>query len=129
VGQARKRCWKSGWVLGLDIKGFFDNIDHKLMMRAVQKHVKEKWALLHIKRQLKAPIEMQDGRLEFPEKGSPQGGVISPLLAYLFLHYVFDQWMVREFPNVRFEPYADDVVCHCKRQSHALQLKQSWKPE
>jgi RNA-directed DNA polymerase len=125
VGQARKRCWRSDWVLDLDIKGFFDNIDHELMMRAVQKHVKEKWALLYIERWLKAPIEMQDGTLEFPEKGTPQGGVISPLLANLFLHYAFDQWMVREFPNVPFERYADDAVCHCKSKSQAQQLKQN----
>jgi group II intron reverse transcriptase/maturase len=124
VGQARKRCWKSDWVLDLDIKGFFDNIDHKLMMRAVQKHVKEKWVLLYIERWLKAPIEMQDGTLKFPEKGTPQGGVISPLLANLFLHYAFDQWMVREFPNVPFERYADDAVCHCKSQSQAQRVKQ-----
>lgn len=124
VGKTRKRCWESDWVLDLDIKGFFDNIDHELMMRAVQKHVKEKWALLYIKRWLKAPIEMQDGTQIFPQKGTPQGGVISPLLANLFLHYAFDQWMVREFPNVQFERYADDAVCHCKNQSQVERLKQ-----
>ena len=124
IGQTRKRCWKSDWVLDLDIKGFFDNIDHELMMRAVQKHVKEKWALLYIERWLKAPIEMPDGTLTFPEKGTPQGGVISPLLANLFLHYAFDLWIVREFPDVPFERYADDAVCHCKSKFQAEQLKQ-----
>lgn len=124
VGQTRKRCWKSDWVLDLDIKGFFDNIDHELMMRAVQKHVKEKWALLYIERWLKAPIEMPDGTLKLPQKGTPQGGVISPLLANLFLHYAFDLWIVREFPNVPFERYADDAVCHCKSKFQAQQLKQ-----
>jgi len=123
VGKARERCWKSDWVLDLDIKGFFDNIDHELMMRAVRTHVKEKWVLLYIERWLKAPIEMQDSTLEFPQKGTPQGGVISPLLANLFLHYAFDQWMAREFPEVPFERYADDAVCHCKNKAQAEQLK------
>lgn len=123
LGSARKRCWKSDWVLDLDIKGFFDNIDHELMMRAVRKHVKEKWALLYIERWLKAPIEMQDGTQKFPQKGTPQGGVISPLLANLFLHYAFDEWITREFSDVSFERYADDAVCHCKNKAQAEQLK------
>jgi group II intron reverse transcriptase/maturase len=117
LGSTRKRCWKSDWVLDLDIKGFFDNIDHELMMRAVRKHVEEKWVLLYIERWLKAPIEMQDGTQRFPQKGTPQGGVISPLLANLFLHYAFDEWITREFPEVSFERYADDGVCHCKTRS------------
>jgi len=123
LGVARKRCWQNNWVLDLDIKGFFDNIDHDLMMRAVRRHVKEPWALLYIERWLKAPIEMQDGSVIFPEKGTPQGGVISPLLANLFLHYAFDQWMAREFPGITFERYADDAVCHCWSKAQALQLK------
>lgn len=123
LGSTRKRCWKSDWVLDLDIKGFFDNIDHELMMRAVRKHVEEKWVLLYIERWLKAPIEMQDGTQRFPQKGTPQGGVISPLLANLFLHYAFDEWITREFPEVSFERYADDGVCHCKNKVQAEQLK------
>lgn len=86
VGMARKRCWKNDWVLDLDIKGFFDNIDHELMMRAVRTHTEEKWVLLYIERWLTAPIEQQDGTRTLPEKGTPQGGVASPLLANLFLH-------------------------------------------
>jgi len=123
VGKARKRCWKSDWVLDLDIKGFFDNIDHELMMRAVRKHTNEKWVLLYIERWLKAPIKMLDDTLVFPQKGTPQGGVASPILANLFLHYAFDKWIEREFPSVPFERYADDAVCHCKSQSQAEQLK------
>ena len=123
VGQARKRCWKSNWVLDLDIKGFFDNIDHELMMRAVRKHTDEKWVLLYIERWLKAPIEMPDGTQKHPEKGTPQGGVVSPLLANLFLHYAFDQWMDREYPHILFERYADDGVCHCKSRAQAEMLQ------
>ncbi len=125
VGQARKRCWRKDWVLDLDIKGFFDNIDHELMMRAVRTHTSEKWLILYVERWLKAPIELQDGSHYHPEKGTPQGGVISPLLANLFLHYAFDKWMEREYPEVQFERYADDAVCHCASKSQAEQLQQS----
>ena len=103
VGKARQRCWKSNWVLDLDIKGFFDNIDHEMMMRAVQAHTEEKWVILYIKRWLKSPIELPDGTQEIPERGIPQGGVVSPLLANLFLHYAFDKWMEREHPGIPFE--------------------------
>ncbi len=123
VGMARKRCWRSDWVLDLDIKGFFDNIDHELMMRAVRKHTEEKWVLLYIERWLKAPIEMPDGTLKHPRRGTPQGGVASPLLANLFLHYAFDKWMEREHPDIPFERYADDAVCHCKSEAQAQTLK------
>ncbi len=123
VGKARKRCWKRDWVLDLDIKGFFDNIDHKLMMRAVRAHTKEKWVLLYIERWLKAPVKMLDDTLDFPKKGTPQGGVASPLLANLFLHYAFDKWISREYPDVPFERYADDAVCHCKNQAQVERLK------
>jgi group II intron reverse transcriptase/maturase len=123
--MARQRCWKNDWVLDLDIKGFFDNIDHELMMRAVRAHTEEKWVLLYIERWLKAPIEMPDGTCKQPQKGTPQGGVASPLLANLFLHYAFDEWMKREYPDIPFERYADDGVCHCKSEAQAEQLKQS----
>lgn len=125
VGQARQRCWRYGWVLDLDIKGFFDNIDHSLLMRAVRKHTEEKWVLLYIKRWLKAAVAMPDGTTQLPEKGTPQGGVISPLLANLFLHYGFDQWMQREYPAVPFERYADDAVCHCRTEAQAQTLREA----
>ena len=124
VGQVRKNCWKYDWVLDLDIKGFFDNIDHDLLMKAVRWHTDEKWVLLYIERWLKAPIYMTDGTLVYPVKGTPQGGVISPLLANLFLHYAFDKWMERENPTILFERYADDAVCHCRSQSQAEGLKE-----
>ena len=125
VGQARKRCWRRDWELDLDIKGFFDNIDHELMMRAVRTHTREKWLILYIERWLKAPIELQDGTQYHPEKGTPQGGVISPLLANLFLHYAFDKWMERNNPTIQFERYADDAVCHCKSKAQAEELRRS----
>jgi RNA-directed DNA polymerase len=108
IGVARQRCWRYNWVLDLDIKGFFDNISHSLLMRAVRKHTQCKWLLLYIERWLKAPMQLTDGTLISRDKGSPQGSVISPLLSNLFLHYAFDEWMQRNHKNIPFERYADD---------------------
>jgi group II intron reverse transcriptase/maturase len=109
VGAARQRCWRSNWVLDLDIKAFFDSIDTELLMRAVCKHATSRWEVLYIERWLKAPVQMPDGTIVARTRGTPQGGVLSPLLANLFLHYAFDVWMTRHFPAVRFERYADDL--------------------
>jgi len=126
LAQARKRCWGYDWVLDLDIKGFFDNIDHILLMRAVRKHTDCRWVLLYIERWLKAPVQMPDGTQAINQgRGTPQGGVISPLLANLFLHYAFDLWMRRENPGIPFERYADDVICHCATEAQAQLLRQS----
>ena len=122
VGVARKRCWRYDWVLDIDIKGFFDNIDHELLMRAVRKHTDCKWILLYSERWLGTPVQLPDGSLVQTEKGTPQGGVISPLLANLFLHYAFDAWMQRHQPEIPFERYADDIVCHCKSKVQAQWL-------
>lgn len=122
VGVARKRCWQYNWVLDLDIKGFFDNIDHVLLMKAVHKHTDCKWVILYIERWLKAPVQEADGNLVKREKGTPQGGVISPLLANLFLHYTFDRWMQIHQPSIPFERYADDAICHCKSEEQAQKL-------
>lgn len=121
---ARKRCWRYDWVLDLDIKGFFDNLDHELLMKAVEKHTESKWERLYIGRWLKAPLEKEDGTQEERYKGTPQGGVISPLLANLFLHYAFDQWMSRCYPDKPFERYADDIVVHCRSEAEAKGLKE-----
>jgi RNA-directed DNA polymerase len=123
VEQARRRCWQHNWVVDLDIKGFFDTIDHGLLMRAVRRHVQCGWALLYIERWLKAPVEMPDGTLQDRTQGTPQGGVVSPILANLFLHYAFDTWMRRAFPHIPFERYADDAICHCRTRQEAEQLK------
>ena len=119
VGWARQRCWSFDWVCDLDIKGFFDNIDHNLMMRAVRKHVKEKWMVLYIERWLKAPAEDAEGNHTMRERGTPQGGVISPLLANLFLHYAFDRWMLKKWRHLPFERYADDAIIHCRSEREA----------
>ena len=124
VGKARQRCWRYDWVLDLDIQGFFDNIDRELLMRAVKKNTDCKWLLLYVERWLKAPIEMADGQIQERIKGTPAGGVISPLLANLFLHYAFDEWMRRNYPENPFERYADDGVVHCRSEAEANAL---WK--
>lgn len=108
IGQARKRCWQFNWCLDLDIEGFFDSIDHKLLLKAVKKHSHSKWIVLYIERWLNAPVQLKNGTLQQRSSGTPQGGVISPLLANLFLHYAFDEWMKRTFPAIAFERYADD---------------------
>ena len=118
--KARRNCWLFNWVIDIDIKGFFDNIDHSKMLLAIEKHVEEKWVKMYINRWLTAPVQLDNGTLIYREgKGTPQGGVISPLLANLFLHYAFDQWMTIFFTGVKFERYADDIIVHCKSKEHA----------
>jgi RNA-directed DNA polymerase len=120
--KARQRCWASDWVLDLDIKSFFDEIDWELLMKAVRRHTSCPWVLLYIERWLRAPVRMPDGDMVARERGTPQGAVVSPLLANLFLHYAFDCWMQREHPDVLFERYADDAICHCASEARAREL-------
>lgn len=121
--EVRKNCFSHGWVLDLDIEGFFDNIDHNLLMEAVAQHVEEKWILMYIRRWLSAPMELPDGTLKHREcKGTPQGGVLSPLLANLFLHYVLDKWLSIHYEGLKFERYADDVIIHCDSEEEAQNL-------
>jgi RNA-directed DNA polymerase len=123
----RQRCWKYDWVLEFDIKGLFDNIDHELLMKAVRKHTSIPWVILYIERWLKTPFQMPDGTLVERTKGTMQGGVISPVLANLFLHYAFDMWMVKNHPDKPFERYADDAVAHCHTRQGAEMLLESLK--
>jgi RNA-directed DNA polymerase len=111
--QCHNNCNEYAWVIDVDIKGFFDNINHELMMQLVEQHSQEKWVLLYIERWLKAGIEQEDGSIMARTKGTPQGGVISPLLANLYLHHAFDTWMDEVNPHNRFERYADDIIIHC----------------
>jgi group II intron reverse transcriptase/maturase len=122
VERARERCWRYDWVIDLDIKAFFDSLDWELVERAVAHHTKLPWVRLYIARWLRAPVQKADGTLEQRTKGTPQGGVVSPLLANLFLHYAFDLWMQRNFPSVTFERYADDVLVHCVSERQAKKV-------
>ena len=123
VRVCRQRCFKRDWVVDLDVKAFFDSVPWDLMLKAVARHTDQKWILLYVERWLKAPMLMPDGTLTQRVKGTPQGGPISPLIANIFLNYGFDMWMVREYPTVWFERFADDVVVHCvtERQARMVQ--------
>ena len=121
VAVTRQRCWQFDWVLEFDIRSLFDNISHELLMKAVRKHTQNKWVLLYIERWLKAPMQ-QDGQLIARNCGTPQGGVISPVLSNLFLHYVFDKWMQRQYPDISWCRYADDGIAHCKTEEIAQEL-------
>ncbi|ASA19461.1 group II intron reverse transcriptase/maturase [Paenibacillus donghaensis] len=127
IGQARKRCWRNDYVLEFDIKGLFDNIDHELLMRAVRKHISESWILMYIERWLNAPFINSEGQWIERKSGTPQGGVISPVLANLFMHYAFDLWMKRTNPNAPFERYADDAIIHCRTQAEAEEILEKLK--
>lgn len=122
VGITRKRCWEYDWVIEYDIKGLFDNIDHDLLMKAVRKHTDNKWIILYIERWLRAPMQRPDGSLQERTKGIPQGGVISPVLSNLFLHYVFDVWISKNYPTNPWCRYADDAVIHCKTEQESQQI-------
>jgi len=111
------------WVLDMDIKSFFDEVDHELLMKALERHVEEKWVKMYILRWLETPVQQPNGTVIRKEgKGTPQGGVISPLLANLFLHYVLDKWIAKHYPRVAFVRYADDVIIHCQTEEEAKQL-------
>lgn len=124
LAVTRKRCWRRDWVIDLDVKGFFDNLNWALLDKALRKHTSNPWVLLYIERWLKAPMETMEGTIKERHKGTPQGGVISPLIANLFLHYVFDKWIRKHYPQVQFARYADDVVVHCHTEKEAIHLKQ-----
>ena len=127
IAITRQRCWRNDWVFEFDIKGLFDNIDHQLLMKAVRKHTDNPWVILYIQRWLKASFQMPDGTIKERTKGTPQGGVISPVLANLFLHYASDMWMVRNHPTKSFARYADDGIAHCRSLKEAEQLRNSLK--
>jgi RNA-directed DNA polymerase len=121
--QCRINCLKYSWVIDLDIKGFFDNIDHKLLLKAVNHYTQEKHILMYVKRWLNAPVELSDGILQHPNgKGTPQGGVISPVLANIFMDIVFDKWITKRNPKIQFERYADDIVVHCTNIKESIRL-------
>ena len=122
VGVTRQRCWRCDWVLEFDIKGLFDNIPHDLLMKAVRKHTKCRWVALYIERWLTAPMQLPNGQMLERSCGTPQGGVISPVLSNLFLHYVFDKWMQCNHFGKPWCRYADDGLVHCRTERQAQQL-------
>jgi RNA-directed DNA polymerase len=123
VAACRQRCWRTDWVIDLDIKAFFDSVPHERVLTAVAHHTHKRWILLCVRRWLSAPLQQQDGTVVARDRGTPQGSAISPLLANLVMHYAFDAWMAREFPSLTFERYCDDVVVHCTSQSQAGKVR------
>jgi len=123
IHSAMNRCNRIGWVIDIDIRSFFDSIDHELMMKGVQRYTTEKWVLMYIDRWLKADVKQQNGTIEKRTKGTPQGGVISGLLANILLHFTFDKWIEINYPNIRFERYSDDIVVHCISNKQAQFIK------
>ncbi len=122
VAACRQRCWKSDWIVDLDIRSFFDSVPWDLVVKAVAAHSTDPWVLLYVKRWLAAPLQLPNGCLQQRDRGTPQGSAVSPVLANLFLHYAFDAWMAREYPAVRFERYADDAIAHCATEEQAKHL-------
>lgn len=125
--QCQQNCIRYAWVLDVDIKGFFDNISHSILLELLQKHTQEKWVLMYVERWLKAGVEQKDGSITARTKGTPQGGVISPLLANLYLHHAFDKWMDEINPQCPFERYADDIVMHCGSKEEAQEILERLK--
>jgi len=126
--SVRANCRKTDWVIDLDIKGFFDNIDHNKLLLAIEKHVSEKWCILYLKRWLQMPVQIKSGELVLKlGKGTPQGGVISPLLANLFLHYAMDKWLEHTHPTVSYVRYADDAILYCRNKAQAEEVLETLK--
>ena len=122
MAACRQRCWKTDWVIDLDVERFFDSVPWELVVKAVTAHTTDPWVVLYVKRWLAAPLALPNGSLQQRDRGTPQGSAVSPVLANLFLHYAFDAWMAREHPTVRFERYADDAVVHCASKPQAERL-------
>ena len=123
LAAVKGHCRRNDWVIDLDIEGFFDNIAHDLLLRALERHVEERWVKMYVVRWLKMPIQQADGTLVVNEdKGVPQGGVISPLLANLYLHYVLDKWLERRHTTIKFVRYADDMIIHCQNRQEAEEV-------
>jgi RNA-directed DNA polymerase len=123
VAVCRERCWRNDWVIDLDVRAFFDSVDHSLMLKAVRRHTGARWVLLYVTRWLKAPVQQPDGTLAARDRGTPQGSSISPVLANLYLHYAFDMWLAREYPGAMFERYCDDAVIHCTSRAQAVMVR------
>ena len=123
VAKCRERCWRNDWVIDLDVRAFFDSVDHSRMLKAVARHTDARWVLLYVARWLKAPMRQADGTLAARDRGTPQGSAVSPVLANLYLHYAFDMWLAREYPGVAFERYCDDAVIHCTSREQAVMVR------
>jgi len=123
VKEVQQNVLKYKWVIDLDIQAFFEHVNHELLYKALAVHVSEKWVVMYIRRWLEAPVQFNDGTLKYSEgNGTPQGGVISPLLSNLYLHYCIDKWLSIHYPKVKMVRYADDMIVHCETESEAIAI-------
>lgn len=126
LSAVQENVRRYAWVIDMDIKSFFDEVDHGLLMKAVERHVPEAWVKMYIRRWLESPVQEPDGTLiQKQGQGTPQGGVISPLLANLFLHYVLDRWLKQQYRGIAFVRYADDIIVHCPTEIEAKEILQA----
>lgn len=120
VDAVQENVRQYAWVIDMDIKSFFDEVNHELLLKALDNHVTENWIKMYIKRWLESSSQQTNGTLILKNgNGTPQGGVISPLLSNLFLHYVLDKWLSKYYPQIAFVRYADDIVVHCNNEEEA----------
>lgn len=125
--EVRQNVRQQGWVIDMDIKSFFDRVSHELLIKALSRHVEENWVKLYIDRWLNCPKQVEGIEVKKEREGTPQGGVISPLLSNLFLHYALDKWMDKTHPGIKFVRYADDVIVHCTSKMEAERILESIK--
>ena len=119
---------RGGWILEIDIRKFFDTLDHQHIRQIVRQRVRDGVLLRLISKWLHAGV-MEDGEISYPDEGTPQGGVVSPLLANIYLHHVLDEWFEREVkPRLRGKAqmirYADDVVIVFEDEQDAHRVQQ-----
>ena len=128
IREVQQNVRRYSWVIDLDIQEFFENVSHSLLMKALARHVSEKWVLMYIKRWLEAPVQPEDGTIKVSTgKGTPQGGVISPLLANLYMHYCVDKWLEKYRPSVSMVRYADDLIIHCSSHQESVRTLSALK--
>ena len=108
------------FVVEIDLANFFNTVNHRLLMKLVRKRIGSRKTLSLIHRQLVAKVENEEGETTTPEVGTPQGGIVSPILANIFLHYVLDEWFAEKYKSqAEMVRYADDAVFFFKSQQSA----------
>jgi RNA-directed DNA polymerase len=128
--ELRERCMgmNIGWIVDLDVSGFFDSLDHGLLRGVIKQRVNDGGIIRLIGKWLNAGV-LERETLTYPEKGTPQGGVISPMLANIFLHHVLDEWFESEIkPRMRGRVFlirfADDAVIGCELEHDARRIRE-----